>query len=121
MEAPLPEAIACASDSTAIGAQHALSADGIQVPADVAVTGFDDIPLARHLTPGLTTVNQPIQRLGVVAVEALLAKVSGAACARDVVLPTQLVVRASCGCAPGALESLAKWRPDDAVLVEKAP
>ena len=118
---PLPDAIACASDSTAIGVQHALSAEGIQVPADVAVTGFDDIPLARHLTPGLTTVNQPIQRLGMVAVEALLAKVSGVACARDIVLPTQLVVRASCGCPPGALEGLAKWRPDDAVIVEDTP
>ena len=119
--APLPEAIACASDSTAIGVQHALSAEGIQVPTDVALTGFDDIPLARHLTPGLTTVNQPIQRLGMVAVEALLAKVTGTACARDIVLPTQLVTRASCGCAPGALEGLARWRPDDAVVVEQEP
>jgi LacI family transcriptional regulator len=116
---PLPDAIACASDSTAIGVQHALSAEGIQVPTDVAVTGFDDIPLARHLTPGLTTVNQPIQRLGMVAVEALLARVSGAACARDIVLPTQLVVRASCGCAPGALDGVARWRSDDAVLVRE--
>lgn len=120
MGAPLPEAIACASDSTAIGVQHALSADGIQVPADIAVTGFDDIPLARHLTPGLTTVNQPIQRLGVVAVEALLARVSGVACARDVVLPTQLVVRASCGCSAGVIDGLARWGADHAVLVEEA-
>ena len=121
MGTPLPEGISCASDSTAIGVQHALSADGIQVPTDVAVTGFDDIPLARHLTPGLTTVNQPIQRLGVVAVEALLARVGGAACARDVMLPTQLVVRASCGCAPGALEGLRRWRSDEAVVVREAP
>lgn len=117
---PLPEAIACASDSTAIGVQHALSAEGIQVPADVAVTGFDDIPLARHLTPGLTTVNQPIQRLGRVAVEALLAKINGAPCARDIVLPTRLVVRASCGCEPGLVQALSSWRPEGDSRVEQA-
>lgn len=115
----LPDAIACASDSTAIGVQHALSAEGIQVPADVAVTGFDDIPLARHLTPGLTTVNQPIQRLGRVAVEALLARVKGVACARDIVLPTRLVVRASCGCEPNAIQAISSWRSDADALVEQ--
>jgi len=115
----LPEAIACASDSTAIGVQHALSAEGIQVPSDVAVTGFDDIPLARHLTPGLTTVHQPIQRLGRVAVEALLARVKGVACAREVVLPTRLVVRASCGCEPGALQALSSWQSEGGTLVEQ--
>src|SRR6202012_855806 len=98
----LPDAIACASDSTAIGVQHALSAEGIQVPTDVAVTGFDDIPLARHLTPGLTTVNQPIQRLGGVAVEALLARVSR-------------------GGGPAPLEVLRPWRADQAVVLEEAP
>jgi LacI family transcriptional regulator len=117
---PLPDAIACASDSTAIGVQHALSAEGIQVPADIAVTGFDDIPLARHLTPGLTTVNQPIQRLGRVAVEALLAKVKGLPCARDIVLPTRLVVRASCGCEPDPLQALASWRSEGDSLMEHA-
>ena len=115
----LPDAIACASDSTAIGVQHALSAEGIQVPADVAVTGFDDIPLARHLTPGLTTVHQPIQRLGRVAVEALLAKVKAIPCARDIVLPTRLVVRASCGCEPGAIEAISHWQSDADALVEQ--
>jgi LacI family transcriptional regulator len=121
MGTALPAGIACASDSTAIGVQHALSADGIQVPSDVAVTGFDDIPLARHLTPGLTTVDQPIQRLGVVAVQALLARVSDAACPRDVVLPTRLVVRASCGCAPGGLDGLRRWRSEDSVVAEETP
>lgn len=115
---PLPEAIACANDSSAVGAQHALAAAGLQVPADIAVTGFDDIPLARHLTPGLTTVHQPIQQLGRVAVEALLDRVSGLPTPRDIVLPTRLVVRASCGCTSGTLEELARWRSDDAVVRE---
>jgi LacI family transcriptional regulator len=120
LPAPLPDAIACASDSTAIGVQHALSAQGIQVPADMAVTGFDDIPLARHLTPGLTTVHQPIQRLGRVAVEVLLARIKGVACARDVVLPTRFVVRASCGCEPDALQAVSSWCSAQDTVAERA-
>lgn len=110
---PLPEAIACANDSSAVGAQYALAAAGVQVPSDVAVTGFDDIPLARHLTPALTTVHQPIQQLGMVAVEALLARIDGAG-PRDTVLPTRLVVRASCGCPANAVDTLAHWDPEPA-------
>lgn len=110
---PLPQAIACANDSSAVGAQHALAAAGVQVPTDVAVAGFDDIPLARHLTPALTTVHQPIQQLGMVAVEALIGKVEGAAGgSRDIVLPTQLVVRASCGCPATVVDALSDWGAD---------
>ena len=73
--------------------------------------------------PGLpagatTTVNQPIQRLGRVAVDALLAKVKGLPCAREIVLPTRLVVRASCGCEPGAIEAISSWQTAADVLVE---
>ena len=50
---------------------YALSARGIDVPGEVAVTGFDDIPVARHLRPQLTTVRQPIQDLGATAFEIL--------------------------------------------------
>lgn len=111
--APLPDAIACASDSSAVGAQHALAAAGVRVPDDIAVTGFDDIAMARHLLPALTTVHQPIQQLGAVAVETLLIRVSGDRLARrDIVLPTSLRVRASCGCAPQDMASLTPWESD---------
>jgi LacI family transcriptional regulator len=95
----LPRAIVCANDQTALGVVHALHQHGIDVPTDVAVTGFDDIPMARHLRPQLTTVRQNIQQIGATAFDVLHAMIStGSAAQRDVVLPTRLIVRASCGC-----------------------
>jgi LacI family transcriptional regulator len=97
--ATLPRAIVCANDQTALGVMYALAQHGIDVPEDVAVTGFDDIPIARHLRPQLTTVRQPIQEIGATAFDVLHSMISnGASAERDVMLPTRLVVRASCGC-----------------------
>jgi LacI family transcriptional regulator len=95
----LPRAIVCANDQTALGVMYALAQHGIDVPGDVAVTGFDDIPMARHLRPQLTTVRQPIQEIGATAFDVLHSMISdGASAQRDVMLPTRLIVRASCGC-----------------------
>jgi LacI family transcriptional regulator len=101
-DAPLPEVIICANDQTALGVMAALREHGIHVPGQVAVTGFDDLPMARHLRTSLTTVRQPIRELGTVAFELLFAMINRERPAsRDVVLPTRLVRRESCGCAPG--------------------
>jgi LacI family transcriptional regulator len=95
----LPDVIMCANDQTAIGVLYALAEHGIRVPEDVAVTGFDDIPVARHLRPRLTTVRQPIQQLGATAFEMIYGLISGDRPAeREIVLPTALVRRSSCGC-----------------------
>ena len=78
---------------------YALAQHGIGVPDEVAVTGFDDLPLARHLQPPLTTVRQPISELGATAFDLLYSMINGesrAGC--DVVLPAQVIVRGSCGC-----------------------
>ena len=98
----LPRAIVCANDQTALGAMHALARRGIRVPADVAVTGFDDVPVARHLHPPLTTIRQPMQELGATAFDVLYSRISMGAGEADVVLPVQLIVRESCGCAGAA-------------------
>jgi LacI family transcriptional regulator len=96
---PLPRAIVCANDQTALGVMYALAHHGVDVPGDVAVTGFDDIPMARHLRPQLTTVRQPIQEIGATAFDVLHSMISkGAPEERDIVLPTRLILRASCGC-----------------------
>jgi LacI family transcriptional regulator len=96
---PLPRAIVCANDLAAVGALHALARHGADVPGSVAVTGFDDIPVARRLRPGLTTVRQPIQELGATAFELLESLVRNRQPEpRDVVLATQLIRRESCGC-----------------------
>ena len=74
----LPRAIVCANDQTALGAIHTLAQRGFKVPQDVAVTGFDDVPVARHLHPPLTTVRQPMQELGARAFEVLYSGINGA-------------------------------------------
>ena len=97
----LPDAIACANDQSALGAAYALRERGIRIPEDVLLTGFDDIPLARHLNPPLTTVRQPVQLMGATAFDALYAMIDGRKPEqRQLTLPVELVLRSSCGCAP---------------------
>jgi len=94
----LPRAIVCANDQTALGVMHALGRRRINVPGDVAVTGFDDVPVARHLHPPLTTVRQPMQEMGATAFDVLYSRISDGDVHADVVLPVQLMIRESCGC-----------------------
>jgi len=96
----LPRAILCANDQTALGVIHALAQRGIRVPQDVAITGFDDVPVARHLHPPLTTIRQPMQELGAKAFDILYSRISTGGGKADTVLPVELIVRESCGCAP---------------------
>jgi LacI family transcriptional regulator len=99
---PLPQVIVCANDQSALGVMYVLRRSGVDVPGQVAVTGFDDIPMARHLHPQLTTVRQPIGELGETAFEVLYSMISREQPAeRAIALPTRLVCRESCGCQPG--------------------
>lgn len=94
-----PRAIVCGNDEMAIGALLALRAKRLRVPADVAVTGFDDIAAAHHVRPGLTTVRQPMRDLGEQSVRMLLDRIADPAAPRQsVILPTKTVIRRSCGC-----------------------
>jgi LacI family transcriptional regulator len=101
----LPRAILCANDQTALGVIHALAQRGLRVPQDVAITGFDDVPVARHLHPPLTTIRQPMQELGVKAFDILYSRISAGGGKADTVLPVELVVRESCGCAQGSVQA----------------
>jgi DNA-binding LacI/PurR family transcriptional regulator/signal transduction histidine kinase len=92
------EAVVAANDSMAIGALEALRARGIRVPGDIAVVGFDDIEESRYVTPPLTTVRQPLHEQGRRAAEMVLALLAGEEVPEQVTLPTELVVRQSCGC-----------------------
>ncbi len=96
---PRPTAIFAANDAMALGALSAVRQHGMRVPDDIAVVGFDDIPVARYLTPPLTTVQVGISALGERAATILLQMLSGDGPPSPVhaVLPTSLVVRASCG------------------------
>ncbi|MEQ8146652.1 LacI family DNA-binding transcriptional regulator [Streptomyces sp. OP7] len=95
---------ACA-DSMALGVYDALGARGLRVPEDVSVVGFDDLPEAQYITPGLTTVRQPSTELGAAAVRLLTelarGEDNGSRPAARMKLATELVLRASTGPAPG--------------------
>lgn len=111
----LPQAIVYGNDEMALGGLAVLRGAGHEVPAQVAVTGFDDITSARHIRPPLTTVHQPMRDLGERAVRLLLTRISHQdAPPEAVVLPTELVLRRSCGCnrrpVPGQAAAIAEDR-----------
>ena len=93
-----PDAIFVASDQMAIGALEAIRQEGLRVPDDIAIVGFDDLPPALYAKPQLTTIRQPILRFGIAAAEMLINLIE------DKIQPPQsmimdvgLVVRDSCG------------------------
>ncbi len=93
---PDVDGVFAANDLTALGALQALAEAGRAVPADVAVIGFDDVPVALGARPALTTVRQPIEAMGRAMAELLVRAVDGHADgASSVVLPTTLVRRGS--------------------------
>ncbi len=95
---PPPTAVAAADDVMALGAVQAIEDAGLRVPADISVAGFDDIPVAALVRPPLTTVKQPVRRMGAVAVELLLAQLAARPRGhRRVLLEPRLVVRGSVG------------------------
>jgi DNA-binding LacI/PurR family transcriptional regulator len=89
------DAVFAASDLMATGALRALRAAGRLVPDDVAVVGFDDLPASQHTDPPLTTVRQALEDMGREAIRLLLATIAAQSPDPVVVLPTELVVRAS--------------------------
>lgn len=98
-----PTAVLAMSDAMAVGAMTAAKAVGLRVPNDLSVVGFDDIDLAAHVEPPLTTVHQPIRQKGAEAVRLLLAEMDQQATHRPehLRLDTHLVIRGSSGPAPG--------------------
>jgi LacI family transcriptional regulator len=97
-----PEGIVFANDQMAVGALTELRRRGVRVPEDLAVVGFDGIPLGRLVTPALTTVRQPMRRLGEKAVELLVARLEDRKAEPvSVVLPVSVIRRRSCGCRNG--------------------
>lgn len=106
-----PDAIFAGNDQMAIGVLAAAETHGLQVPDDLAVMGFDDIPFSSHLRPALTTVRQPLFEMGQQAVELLLSLIEPSASFSPHAIPapgqdpeliriylkTNLIIRASCG------------------------
>nr|BFD84680.1 LacI family DNA-binding transcriptional regulator [Streptomyces sp. Xyl84] len=100
--APGLDAVFAGSDVTAAGARQVLRASGRRIPDDVALVGYDDSAIARHMDPPLTSVRQPIEEMGRAMIDLLLTEIAGRRPAgaaaperRHAVLPTELVVRTS--------------------------
>ncbi|MCO6450443.1 MAG: LacI family DNA-binding transcriptional regulator [Caldilineales bacterium] len=95
---PPPTAIFAFNDRMAIGAIQRLKSEGLRVPEDISVIGFDDIPMAELYEPALTTVRQPALEMGKTAARMLLGLVEGKIDSfPEATLPALLVVRDSCG------------------------
>jgi len=97
------EAIVCANDRMAFGVLEALQLKGIRVPEQIAVTGFDDLSESQSMGVPLTTVRQSFYDAGAQSYDALMMRIDG----QDVensILPSELVVRWSCGCLPESID-----------------
>ncbi|QEY17011.1 MULTISPECIES: LacI family DNA-binding transcriptional regulator [unclassified Cellvibrio] len=96
-----PTAIFSMNDEMAIGAMQTLKNQGIRIPEDISVTGFDDIAYAKYSDPSLTTISQPAEEMGKMAMDMLLKVINGEPLSqRECVLPTEFIIRKSTGPAP---------------------
>lgn len=91
-----PDGIFCGNDEMAIGAQHAIRLAGLSVPGDFAIVGFDDIRFAEFMDPPLSTVRQPTREIGEAAMKLMIGLLEDEPVeARELILPHELIVRAS--------------------------
>jgi LacI family transcriptional regulator len=99
---PRPTAVFASNDTMAIGALSALREAGVDIPGDMALAGFDDIPVDQYLTPSLTSVRVGVYNLGVLAIERALdaQRQRGEHRRCQQILATTLAIRESCGCEP---------------------
>jgi len=98
-----PEVVIAGNDQMAVDAILAAQEHGLRIPEDIAITGFDDVPMASYISPPLTTIHQPIYEVGEhaarLALDLLRANTEGRKIVpARVILPTKLVIRRSCGC-----------------------
>ncbi len=99
---PRPDAVLVGNNQIVIGVLRALAEAGVRVPEDMALVSFDDIAGVSSYFPFLTVVTQPAYEMGRLGTRRLLERIAGRrTTAEDLVLPTGLVVRRSCGCSPG--------------------
>ena len=97
---PRPTAIVCGQDVLAFGTILEAQEQGLRVPEDLSVTGFDDVEFAAHVNPSLTTIDVPVEDMGLRAAEHLIAQLNGESPPRHLRIPVDLVVRDSTGPVP---------------------
>ena len=95
------DGLVCGNDDLALAVMKRLQDNGVRLPDDLAVVGWDDVLAARYISPGLTTVRQPVRDLGRIAAEQLQTRIAGEQpVGPPRVIPTRAVLRSSCGCPP---------------------
>jgi len=97
-ERPIFDAVFAGDDDAAIGVIDALTKYGYRVPEEIAVVGFDDLRLSAFLTPPLTTVRAPTESVGQIAAERLFGLLKNEDSGGTTLLPTEIIIRRSCGC-----------------------
>ncbi|MBN2442620.1 MAG: substrate-binding domain-containing protein [Spirochaetales bacterium] len=107
-----PDVIIAANDDMAVGVIRELQNQGIRVPEDIAVVGFDNQEIYQYLNPPLTTIQQPIYSLGKNSVEILIQNIKGNSITKHLALPTKMVIRNSCGCSAESFQFKEYNTPD---------
>ncbi|MEI6290205.1 MAG: substrate-binding domain-containing protein, partial [Chloroflexota bacterium] len=92
------DAVFAGDDEAATGVLQALKITGKRVPEDVAIAGFDDITFSKYLDPPLTTVRAPTEKVGFEAVRLLVELIRTGETNMEIMLPTEMIIRQSCGC-----------------------
>jgi len=91
-----PTAIFCFNDIVAVGASHGARLEGLRLPQDLSIIGFDDVSLGSYMDPPLSTIRQDIESLGKKAMNMLIKLISGRRVRAPIVLDAELVERLSC-------------------------
>jgi LacI family transcriptional regulator len=95
---PLPTAVFCSGDELAVGAMRAVSESGLRIPEDISIAGFDDNVFSAFLSPSLTSVKRPVERMGRIAAESLLRVIGERLQSPETIqVETELAVRQSVG------------------------
>ena len=120
MNSPLepPQAIVCANDNMAVAAVNALMQRGVRVPEDIAVSGFDYTENARNYAPSMTSVERPLERVGMLACQKIIDHLNGRKPARKTMLETRCCFSQSCGCDQVILTNTVEFRQHNYAVLE---
>lgn len=103
-----PTAVCCYNDMTVLGAMRSIRIHGLRIPEDISIAGFDDLFVASYTDPPLTTVRQPMRRMGQLATENLIKLMSGQKSVVKIKIKAELIVRESTAMARKSKHQIAK-------------
>lgn len=107
---PLPDAMICANDAMALEAMHTFDQNGVRIPKDIIVTGFDNTYYAQYHSPMLTTVRRPLYDAGYTACSTILRVLRGEQCEKTIALASEPAFRESCGCTESESEDITNYK-----------